>query len=72
MTRTEWLENYWLRAKLGDRVFDIGDPRHIGRIAKIKWTSRADIVWEDTGWRSLDVPISDLRAVRENIHSHQN
>jgi hypothetical protein len=47
--------------RIGDRVYDPADPRHIGRVDRIRWPSRVDITWEETGWRSLDVPAHTLR-----------
>lgn len=51
--------------RLGTKVYDKADPRHIGRIDAIHWSSTADITWEDTGWKSLGVPLHDLRKYVE-------
>ena len=48
--------------KRGDRVYDVADERHIGRI-NIIIQCAANITWEETGWRSLGVPIGDLRKL---------
>jgi hypothetical protein len=54
-------ENYWRRARLGDRVYDVADERHIGRLEAIHHSSTATVRWEETGWLSIDVVLRDLR-----------
>jgi len=51
----------WLKFKVGHEVWDQADPRHVGRIDRIHWGHTADITWNETGWKSLGVPIADLR-----------
>jgi hypothetical protein len=50
-----------LKFHVGDSgVWDQADERHTGRIDAIHNSAFADITWE-TGWRSLGIPIADLR-----------
>jgi hypothetical protein len=48
----------------GDRVCAIEDPRHIGKVIRVKWSNYVDIKWEDTGWLECDVPVDTLRKAR--------
>lgn len=49
--------------KLGEYVYDVADPTHVGRVTRIDWSSRADVQWIDTGWHSLGLDVTDLRRV---------
>lgn len=51
----------WLKFHVGDEVWDQADERHLGRIDRINWGDTADITWIETGWKSLGIPITDLR-----------
>jgi hypothetical protein len=52
----------FINCKIGDRVFDAADPRHIGRIDRVDYGAcMVDIFWLETGWRSLGVPAHTLR-----------
>jgi hypothetical protein len=69
-TDSDFGARYWLRARIGDPVFDVADPRHVGRIVRINWTTTARVRWLDTGWYS-DLPIQDLRRANERDLSCQ-
>jgi hypothetical protein len=48
--------------RLGQHVYDVADPRHVGRIYGIMNSgSYALVRWLETGWKS-EVPCADLRA----------
>lgn len=51
------------RIKTGMLVFNINDPRHVGRITSF-YEGRADIVWCETGWKSTEW-LSDLQTAKE-------
>ena len=53
-------ENYWIRAHIGDVVFDVADERHLGRIERIDWHKTARVRWIETGWIS-ELPMTALR-----------
>ncbi len=54
-------DHYWSNAiRIGMHVYDVADPRHIGRVERIAWSTTARVRWQDTGWLS-DVPVTDLR-----------
>jgi hypothetical protein len=53
-------EQDWLRLRIRDRVYDIADERHTGRIVGVRWTTEATVRWDETGWLS-EVPMTDLR-----------
>jgi hypothetical protein len=45
---------------IGDRVYDVADQRHTGRLERIVWSTIGRVRWDDTGWLS-DVPMTVLR-----------
>ena len=45
--------------RTGMRVYDIADPRHVGRIEAVVWDAIL-VKWIDTGWLSY-VPRENLR-----------
>jgi hypothetical protein len=50
--------------KVGSRVYDKADPRHVGIVRQLNHGaegSTARIMWEETGWFSCRVPVRDLR-----------
>jgi hypothetical protein len=51
----------FIKLEIGDRVYDVADPRHIGRVDRVRGPNHVDITWEETGWRSLAVPGHALR-----------
>lgn len=53
--------NTFFTPHIGTRVCWIDDDRHIGRIDRVYWSSRVDVTWLETGWKSLDVPVHELR-----------
>lgn len=54
---------------LGDRVYDIADPRHVGHL---RWIGggRARVEWEETGWLS-HVNYDDLRKAEPEPSTDQ-
>lgn len=53
------MKQCWSKRNLphcGDRVFDVADPRHVGRVDAVNWGHSVNITW-DNGFRSVDVPI---------------
>ena len=45
-----------------DRVYDVADPRHLGRIRTLcHRNGGATVEWEETGWLSPALPIAELR-----------
>jgi len=57
---------HWSGVTIGDRVLWT-DERHIGRIT-FHDGAFATIEWEETGWKSTEVPMGELRKVpRERI-----
>jgi len=46
---------------IGDTVYQVYDPTHIGRIIRIEWSHRASVRWLDTGWITDDIEIAELR-----------
>jgi hypothetical protein len=53
--------DWYFKVGIGDRVYDVADPRHVGRITRGHWDTTVDITWEETGWRSLNWPREGLR-----------
>jgi hypothetical protein len=51
----------WMRLNCGDRVSDIGDERHVGRLESIV-QGMARITW-DNGWQS-HLPMEQVRRVQ--------
>jgi hypothetical protein len=49
-------------ARLGLDVYDVADPRHVGELVAIVWSCRGVVRWHGTGWKSCDLPLTDLRA----------
>lgn len=54
----------------GDRVFDVRDPRHVGRVDGVEWNTTASITWDETGWKS-HVPVKYLRLDPESVPQTQ-
>ena len=54
----------WIKFSCGDKVYDLDDARHIGRIEAILSGCLARVRWDETGWNSY-VPIS--RLSRSNV-----
>ena len=54
---------HWSGVTIGDRVYDVADERHIGRITKHDGAF-ATIEWEETGWKSTEVPMGNLRKIK--------
>jgi hypothetical protein len=52
-------------ARLGLLVFDVADPRHVGELIAIENSARGVIRWQETGWKSRDVPLASLHRYRE-------
>lgn len=53
----------WLAARppiVGDAVYDVTDPRHIGEVIMIR-PSGATVRWNDSGWITECVPLRQLR-----------
>ena len=48
---------------LGEYVFDIADPRHVGEVIKIDNNVRIDVRWIETGWISEGLDVTDLHRV---------
>jgi hypothetical protein len=55
----------WSEFHVGDRVYDIADERHVGEIIAISNSAFATIVWDETGWKSVNA-LRDLRHERED------
>lgn len=55
---------------VGSYVYDIEDPRHLGTIEQINrlpnGTEAARIKWEETGWKSMGVPVANLRRAERH------
>ena len=54
--------------KRGDIVYDVADPRHVGRIVTVFHTcgrTFCNIVWLETGWRGYLVDANDLRKATQ-------
>jgi hypothetical protein len=47
--------------KIGDKVFDKADPRHVGSVTHILNVFWASVRWEETGWIST-VAIDKLES----------
>jgi hypothetical protein len=56
----------WSEFHVGDRVYDKADPRHVGRIDSIENSAFANITWEETGWKSVSIPLRDLEHATED------
>jgi hypothetical protein len=52
----------WMKFRLGDRVRDVNDERHEGRIEAILSGFEAKVKWEN-GWISM-VQLRDLEKVK--------
>ena len=64
--RGDWLRlGCGTRPRIGMHVFDIADPRHIGRLDSIENSARCNVTWIETGWKSTGLPIGDLHAATE-------
>jgi len=48
------------KLRIGDQVYDIADPRHIGRLERISSDYRARVVWNDTGWITDGIYVDNL------------
>jgi hypothetical protein len=47
----------------GAIIINIKDPRHVGRVVTVHTRgTMAKVVWIETGWIELSVPIGDLRT----------
>lgn len=55
----------WSEFHVGDRVYDIADERHVGEIIAISNSAFATIVWDETGWKSVNA-LNDLRPERQD------
>ena len=56
--------------KRGSIVYDVADPRHLGMIKNIAhrgYDSIATVKWLETGWKSVGLPLTDLRLAE---HDH--
>ena len=51
----------WIKLHCGDRVIDVRDPRHDGRVEAV-FNGVTVIVRWDSGWKS-EHPISNLRKI---------
>lgn len=53
----------------GDWVYNKTDPRHIGKsaIPKSHRQGFADVTWEETGLKSEDVPVGELKLSRRHF-----
>jgi hypothetical protein len=51
----------WIKLKCGDRVLDVRDPRHDGRVVAVNNGVIAVVKW-DNGWKS-EHPVSNLRKL---------
>jgi len=47
--------------EIGDLVFNVNDPTHIGRIELVHWSHTALVRWVDTGWISEE-KLENLKA----------
>jgi hypothetical protein len=56
----------WQEFHVGQRVYDVADERHEGVITKITNSAYADIVWDVTNWRSLEIPLRNLRKTSKD------
>ena len=50
--------------EIGDQVYSVNDPRHVGRIVMITWSHTATVRWNDSGWIS-DEKMENLRRYVE-------
>lgn len=48
------------KVTVGDVVFHIADPTHLGRLDRVD-NGMATITWQETGWISTDLCVYDLR-----------
>ena len=51
-------------ARLGLKVFDQADPRHVGELIAIEHSAFGVIRWDGTGWKSR-IRLGDLHRYRE-------
>ena len=51
----------WIKFRTGDRVYDAADERFVGRVTSIRNGVYADVVWEDSGWKSEGLRTKNLR-----------
>jgi hypothetical protein len=52
-------------ARLGCDVYDVADPRHVGTLIAIEWSSRGVVRWHGTGWKSGGLPLESLHRYKE-------
>lgn len=58
-------EHYWMRARCGDYVFDVADPRHVARLNGISGNT-AFVCFAETGYRG-EIKLHEMRkAARED------
>ena len=54
---------------VGTRAFDKADPRHVGVVYRVLRGGRggdcANLIWEETGWKSVRVPLREVRLARD-------
>ena len=63
-------ERYWTRARCGDMVYDIDDPRHIAWLDAIIWSATARLTYQDSGFRG-ECPVGNLRRAEWSPVVHQ-
>jgi hypothetical protein len=56
----------WMKLNCGDRVCAVDDPRHVGRVEAIDWSTTVKIRWEDNGFLSY-LPLTDVRKVDDRL-----
>lgn len=50
----------WIKLRTGDRVYDVADERHIGRVDGIRSGAYVTVRWLETGWIS-ELPIEQVQ-----------
>jgi hypothetical protein len=50
-----------------DRVYDVADPRHVGKVVQINYGQKITVTvkWEGTGFKTVRIPIQCLRHVKK-------
>jgi hypothetical protein len=56
-------DGFWRVARIGSHVIDRHNPRHVGRITRINWSTTARVHWNN-GWMQDSIPLEDLWPVR--------
>lgn len=50
--------------RIGDCIFDVADPRFVGRVDAVLWNSVYRVTFLESGWRG-DISVGNARLAEE-------